>query len=209
MKGKFISIEGMDGAGKSTQIKYMKDFFEAHGHSVLHTREPGGTAIGEKIRELVLDKEHQEMGNITEALLYAASRAQHVKEVILPAINEGKIVICDRFVDSSMVYQGRGRGLGYAAIKSINDFATSYLTPDLTILFDIDPQMSLQRINIGDEGDRLEREKIEFHVTVHAAYMELAKMYPERIKVIKANRGIEEIREDVGLLLEKLLKGGM
>ncbi len=209
MKGIFISIEGMDGSGKSTQIKYMKDFFEARGHSVLHTREPGGTAIGEKIRELVLNNDYQEMSDITEALLYAASRAQHVKEVIRPALNEGKIVLCDRYVDSSMVYQGSGRGLGYEAIKSINDFATSCLTPDLTILFDIEPQMSLQRINIGEEGDRLERETLDFHVKAHSAYMELANMYAERIKVIKANRVIEEIRGDVEQLLEKLLKGGM
>ena len=208
MKGIFISIEGMDGAGKSTQIKHMKNFFEGKGYQVLLTREPGGTNIGEKIRDIILDKNHKEMSEITEALLYAASRAQHVKEIILPAIDNGIIVLCDRYVDSSLVYQGKGRDIGYEAIKMINDFATSCLTPDLTILFDVDPEISLQRINAVEVGDRLEQEAIQFHLIVHAAYMELAELYPNRIKVIKANRSIEEIRIDVEILLRKILEGG-
>ena len=209
MKGIFITIEGMDGAGKSTQIRYMKQFFEERGFQVLLTREPGGTIIGEKIRELVLDKNHQEMSEITEALLYAASRAQHVKETILPAINMGIIVLCDRYVDSSLVYQGKGRGLGYEAIKMINDFATCCLAPDLTILFDIAPELSLKRINVGEDGDRLEREAIDFHLMVHSAYMELSEMYPNRIKVVKANRSIEDIRIEVEGLLKQILEGGI
>lgn len=208
MKGMFISIEGMDGAGKSTQIKHMKDFFEARGYGVLITREPGGTAIGEKIREIILDKNHQEMSEITEALLYAASRAQHVREVIQPALAKGNVVLCDRYVDSSLVYQGKGRALGYESIKIINDFATSCLTPDVTLLFDIDPELSLQRINIGETGDRLEREAMQFHLTVHAAYKELAALYPNRIKVIRANRDIDEIRLDVEAILKQIIWEG-
>jgi len=133
-KGLFITIEGPDGAGKSTQIIFIKKFLEEKGYEVLLTREPGGTVIGEKIRGLLLDKSHQEMSDITEALLYAASRAQHVAELIIPALSEGKIVLCDRFVDSSIVYQGKGRGLGLESITNINDFATCGLKPNLTIL---------------------------------------------------------------------------
>lgn len=208
MNGMFISIEGMDGAGKSTQIKHMKDFFEAKGYQVLLTREPGGTPIGERIREIILDKKHQEMGEITEALLYAASRAQHVKEVIQPALDKGAVVLCDRYVDSSLVYQGKGRALGYESIKAINDFATKCLNPDLTLLFDIDPELSLQRINIGEAGDRLEREAMQFHLTVHSAYKELAELYPNRIKVINANREIEEIRSEVEDVLKQIIREG-
>ncbi|WP_026477248.1 dTMP kinase [Alkaliphilus transvaalensis] len=208
MKGFLITIEGMDGAGKTTQIRFIKEFFEKLNHKVLITREPGGTIIGEKIREVVLDKEHQEMAFTTEALLYAASRAQLVNQVILPALERGEIVICDRFIDSSLVYQGKGRGLGYDKIKEINDFATQGLSPHLTILLNIDPQEGLKRIVSRGKEDRLELEKIHFHKQVHAAYMDLAGMYPERIHVIDACKSIELIQSEIQYLLENLLKKG-
>lgn len=206
-KGLFITIEGLDGAGKSTQIHFMKEFLEKRGLTVLLTREPGGTPIGEKIRDIILDKNHLEMASTTEALLYAASRAQHVAEVILPALDRGEIVLCDRFVDSSMVYQGRGRNLGYDTVKKINDFATQGLEPDLTIFFDIHPEISLQRINTRGKGDRLEQEKFSFHHAVYEGYMDLAKMYSHRIKIVRADRDIQEIRSDIEKMLKELLGG--
>lgn len=208
MNGLFISIEGMDGAGKTTQISLMKDFLEAKGHKVLVTREPGGTVIGERIREVVLDPAHQEMSYITEALLYSASRAQLVNQVIKPALERGEVVICDRFVDSSLVYQGKGRGLGYEAVKEINDFATQGLEPNLTIIFNITPEESLKRINSRGKEDRLEQEKLAFHQQVHAAYQDLAKLYPSRIQMIDAGRPIEVIQREIEDILIKLLIEG-
>ncbi|SET23750.1 thymidylate kinase [Natronincola peptidivorans] len=204
-KGLFISIEGLDGAGKSTQINFMKRFLEDKGLEVLITREPGGTIIGEKIREIILDKQHQEMADTTEALLYAAARAQHVKEFILPALREGKVVLCDRFVDSSIAYQGGGRRLGQEEVKAINDFATQRLEPNLTMFFDISPETSLKRIDVKDI-DRLEQEKIEFHRTVYNTYLDLAKKYPERMRIVKADKGIEEIKQEVEVILKELIE---
>lgn len=172
---------------------------------VLLTREPGGTIIGEKIRSIILDKAYQEMADTTEALLYAASRAQHVQEVILPALQEGKVVLSDRFVDSSIAYQGGGRGLGQEAVKAINDFATQGLQPDLTIFFDIPPETSLKRIDV-EKIDRLEQEKLDFHSQVYKTYLELAKKDPSRMKVVKADREIEAIRQDIEKLLTQLEK---
>lgn len=196
-KGIFITIEGPDGSGKSTQIPYIKDFLEKKGYEVLLTREPGGTIIGEKIRELLLDKDYKEMSAVTEALLYAASRAQHVAELIIPALKEGKVVLCDRFVDSSIVYQGNGRGLSLKAIIDINEFATCGLKPDITILLDIDPEIGLNRVKVTKEADRLEQEKLDFHRRVYRGYKDLANMYPDRIKVIEANKTIEEISKEI------------
>ncbi|MGV8146004.1 MAG: dTMP kinase [Alkaliphilus sp.] len=205
MKSLFITIEGTDGAGKSTQIAHLKELLLAKGFKVTLTREPGGTRISEKIRKIILDKNNSEMSDRAEALLYAASRAQHVEEVIIPALKRGGIVICDRFVDSSMVYQGRGRSLGYESIKGINDFATGQLEPNLTILFDIKPEISLKRINARKNGDRLEREKLNFHQEVYNGYRDLEKMYPDRIKSVDANRSVKQIRKDIELIIEKLL----
>ncbi|MBM7614737.1 dTMP kinase [Alkaliphilus hydrothermalis] len=208
MKGLFISIEGMDGAGKTTQVDLMKTFLEKKGYQVLVTREPGGTVIGEKIRKVTLDPAHQEMSYITEALLYSASRAQLVNQVIKPALERGEIVICDRFVDSSLVYQGKARGLGYKAVKEINDFATQGLEPCLTIMFNIAPEVSLKRINARGKEDRLEQEKLAFHQQVHAAYQDLVKLYPQRIKEIDAGRPIEVIQQEIEGILIKLIQEG-
>ncbi len=201
-EGIFISIEGLDGAGKSTQIKLMEDFFRSRNREVFLTREPGGTKIGEKIRQIILDKANHEMAATTEALLYAASRGQHVKEIILPALKEGKVVVSDRFVDSSIAYQGGGRCLGEESIKMINDFATNGLEPDLTIFFNIDPTISLKRIK-EDEIDRLEDEKIDFHKTVYRTYLNLARANPKRIKIVKADEDVATISQEI----EKILLG--
>ncbi len=208
MRGLLITIEGMDGSGKTTQIGLMKAFLEGNNYKVLMTREPGGTVIGEKIRELILDKEHQEMSFIAEALLYSASRAQLVSQVIKPALSRGEIVICDRFVDSSLVYQGKGRGLGYDEVKKINDFATQGLEPDLTLLFNIDPEESLKRISVRGKEDRLEQEKLPFHQQVHSAYKDLAAMFSDRIIVINAGQPIETIQKEIEDILMSLLEEG-
>lgn len=201
MKGYFISIEGPDGSGKSTQIELLKKYFENKEYNVLMTREPGGTRIGEKIREIILDNSHVEMDYVTEALLYAASRAQHVSQVIKPALEAGKTVICDRFVDSSLVYQGVGRGLG-DGVKIINDIAIRGCMPDITFFLKIDPEEGKRRIK---SEDRLEMEKIDYHNKVYHAYIELEKAYPERIKGVDASRGIEEIHKDIIECIENLL----
>ncbi len=203
-RGIFISIEGLDGSGKSTQIKLMEDFFKERNFKVLFTREPGGTKIGEKLRDIILDNDHREMAYTTEALLYAASRGQHVKEVILPALKEGKVVLTDRFVDSSIAYQGGGRGLGEERVREINDFATLGLEPDLTIFFDIAPKLTLKRIE-AKEIDRLEEEEIGFHTRVYNSYLNLARKNPQRIKIIRAQGDILEINRAIKKILIELI----
>jgi len=205
MKGKFITIEGIDGAGKTTQIQLMKEFLERNHQKVLVTREPGGTVIGEKIRQVVLDPQHQEMSYTTEALLYAASRGQLVKQVIMPALDRGEIVICDRYVDSSLVYQGRGRNLGFEAVKAINDFATQGLEPDLTLFLEISPEEGLKRVASRGEGDRLDQEKAAFHHQAYEAYHDLIEKYPQRIHVIQADGDVASIQLQIEAVLNQLI----
>jgi len=193
MKGLFITIEGGDGSGKSTQINLLTKYFEREGFEVLLTREPGGTAISEKIRNLVLDKAHMEMHSMTEALLYAASRAQHVHEYIIPNVKAGKVVICDRYVDSSVVYQGHGRGLGIETVEAINSYATTGLTPDLTILLDLPPEIGLARKKNQKALDRLELASDDFHMKVAEGYRILADMHPGRILAVDATQTIDHI----------------
>ena len=193
--GLFITFEGPDGAGKTTQISRLTDYLVSMGMDTVLTREPGGTRIGEKIREIILDPQHQEMDHLTEALLYASSRAQHVAEKIRPALDEGKTVICDRFMDSSIAYQGYGRKLG-ERVRIINEIAVEGLTPDLTILLLVDPDEGKKRISNGFL-DRLELEAIHYHRDVYEGYLALANRYPERILCIDGNRGIEEISSEI------------
>ena len=193
MKGLFITLEGPDGSGKSTIIKLIGDYLSNKGIDFIMTREPGGTSIGEDIRHIVLDNENTQMGKETEALLYAASRAQHVHEKIMPALEEGKLVLCDRFVLSSLAYQGVGRNLGIESVKKINDFALGGLYPDLILFFHIDPEITLKRKTKDSSGDRLELEGTEFHNRVYNGYMELLKLYPDKIKIIDASQSKEEV----------------
>ncbi len=207
-KGIFISIEGPDGSGKSTQIENIKSFFAEKNMETVYTREPGGTAIGERIREILLDKNCGEMDYMTEAMLYAASRAQHVAQVIKPALAEGKVIVCDRFVDSSMAYQGYGRKLG-DAVRIINEYAVAGCMPDVTFLLKVDPNIGKGRIQTrvsgGQAEDRLDAEKVAFHEEVYKGYLALEEQYPDRIVGIDASRGIEEIREDILRKLEDVL----
>ncbi len=204
-KGLFISVEGSDGSGKSTQIENIKRFFENKGINIIFTREPGGTVIGEKLREIILDKGLAEMSDMTEALLYAAARAQHVAQVIRPALEKGKIVVCDRFVDSSIAYQGYGRGLG-EPVRVINEYAIAGCLPDVTFLMKMDPRIGRRRIK-PEQQDRLEREEDDFHLRTFEGYLELERRYPERIVSIDASRSIEEIKLDIYSKLEEMLKG--
>lgn len=203
-KGFFVSLEGPDGSGKSTQTKYLKEYFESRNIDAIFTREPGGTAIGEKLRTIILDKENVEMSDMTEALLYAASRAQHVHQVILPALSKGMVVVCDRFIDSSIAYQGYGRNLG-DCVRIINEFAVSGCLPDMTIMMALDPCIGKTRIS-SENFDRLEMERIEFHNRVFAGYKELADRYKDRFVVIDGSKEKEEIREDIMGRIEEALK---
>ena len=198
-EGYFISFEGGDGSGKSTQIQILREFLEERGYDVILTREPGGTPISEKIRSIILDKANSEMDDMTEALLYAAARAQLVSQVIRPALEEGKVVICDRFVDSSMVYQAYARGLG-DSVKTINAFAVGDCMPDLTILLKVNPQVGSSRIG-NRERDRIELASSDFHKKVYEGYLQLEKLYPERIVGIDAADTIENIS---GIISERI-----
>jgi len=202
-KGIFVTLEGPDGSGKSTQIEYLKEYFQNHGIQCVFTREPGGTDIGEKLRDIILDKDNNEMSDMTEALLYAASRAQHVSELIKPSLDAGKAVICDRYVDSSIAYQGYGRGLG-ESVQKINEYAIFGCMPDITFLIEIDPKVGKHRIKAGEQ-DRLEREKLQFHDRVYEGYKEMAKLHPERIVPVDGTGSREQIREEIARHLDKLL----
>jgi len=192
-RGLFISFEGGDGSGKTTQIKLLREYISGKGVEVVTVREPGGVPVSEKIREIILDNRNTDMDNITEMLLYAASRAQLVSQVIIPALDSGKCVICDRFVDSSYVYQGIARGLGIDAVKTVNDIATKKLLPDITFFIDVEPKDALERRLSNSEPDRLEREDISFHCKVHQGYIRIAGMFPERIKRIDGSLSKDEV----------------
>ncbi|XVG96205.1 dTMP kinase [Eubacteriales bacterium KG127] len=221
-KGIFISIEGPDGSGKTTQLRLLRKFLECNkidDREVIFTREPGGTPIGEKIREIILDNSNMEMSDLTEAFLYSAARAQHVEEVIKPALKAGKLVVCDRFVDSSIAYQGYGRKLG-ENVSIINQIAVGGTMPYKTIFIDLDPAIGRNRIsdNISDnfdesnltksifqhgrdagvvrnEFDRLELEKLDFHMAVYEGYLNLIKMFPERFLVVDGKGSIDEVQK--------------
>ncbi|MDI3534048.1 MAG: dTMP kinase [Thermosediminibacterales bacterium] len=197
MKGFFITLEGPDGSGKTTQIKLITNFFQKRGMDFILTREPGGTPIGEEIRRLLLDKNNSDMEPEVEALLYAASRAQHVKQVIIPALKNGLVVICDRFLDSSIVYQGISRGLGIKTIEKINELAVFGLKPDLTFVLDISPEIGIMRKKMNKSIDRIETEDLEFHRMVQNGYLMLAEREPDRIKVINAENSIEEVYKEI------------
>lgn len=192
-KGLFITFEGPDGAGKTTQIQRLRAWLEGRGHAVVVTREPGGTPIGERIRGILLDPACREMDPVTEALLYAASRAQHVRQVIGPALDAGQVVICDRFLDSSLAYQGAGRGLGEAMVRAINEPAVGGVLPDITVCLWASPALSRSRLATKASLDRLEGEADNFFERVAEGYARLAKADPERILLLDAERNADEI----------------
>ena len=204
-KGIFITMEGPDGAGKSTQIDLLKKYLEDKGYNILLTRDPGGNDISEAIRGIILNKDFTEMGYMTELLLYASARAQLVKENIKPALEAGTAVIADRFVDSSAVYQGIGRGLGIDTVYKVNEFALQGIMPDMTILMDLDAEVGLARKKNQAELDRMERERVDFHKKVVAGYRDLADRYPERIFKVDAALQVQEIHDIIVANIEKKL----
>ena len=205
----FITLEGPEGSGKTTAVKEAVKKLQEMGYQIVQTREPGGTPISEQIRNVILDKANTAMDPRTEALLYAASRRQHLVEKVWPAVKEGKIVICDRYLDSSLAYQGGARGLGVEEILNVNLFATENTWPDLTLLFDIDPKVGLARIasNADREVNRLDLEKLDFHNKVRATFLQLAKRYPDRYVIIDASQSREEVaKATMEAILSRLCK---
>lgn len=198
MNGYFITIEGVEGAGKTSILRSLVKKLTEKGFHILATREPGGVDIAEKIRHIILDPEHVNMDGRTEALLYAAARRQHLVEVVFPALKQGKIVLCDRFIDSSLAYQGHARGLGMDEVFAINQFAIQDAMPDLTLLFNIEPKKGLARIasNKDREKNRLDLENIRFHEGVFEAYQQLLRKFPNRIKEINADQPMEQVEAD-------------
>ncbi|MBS8266946.1 dTMP kinase [Mesobacillus boroniphilus] len=206
-KGIFITIEGPDGSGKTTILQMLAQNLEKEGYAVVATREPGGIEIAEQIRKVILDPENTAMDPRTEALLYAAARRQHLAEKVKPALKEGKIVLCDRFVDSSLAYQGHARGLGIDEVYSINEFAIENMMPVMTLYFDVAPEIGLERINKnkGREVNRLDMEKLEFHQKVREGYMMIAERFPDRILKIDASKELEAVYQQAEGKIKELL----
>jgi len=205
-KALFISFEGPDGSGKTTQIKILAEYLQSKGFDVVLTREPGGTPISEKIRSLVLDPENTDMDSLTEAFLYAAQRAQHVAQLIKPALADGKVVLCDRFMDSSIAYQGYARGLG-DCVRYINEIAVDNCQPDITFFMNLSAEEGIARASSREKLDRLEQEALDFHQKVYEGYLELSRIYKDRYIVIDASRSIEVITEELkNIINEKLSK---
>lgn len=197
MKGKFITFEGIEGSGKTTQIAEVAAYLKGKGHEIVQTREPGGTEIGDQIRKILLDPTNTKMSARTELLLYAASRAQHVEEVIRPALKDGKIVLCDRYSDATTAYQGAARNLSKDIIVGLDKIATDHLIPDLTFLFDLPAWVGLNRAHARNKGegieDRFENEKLDFHEKVRQGYLKIAVAEPKRVVVIDATKQVETI----------------
>ena len=205
-KGLFITFEGPEGAGKSTQVELLCNVFESNKISYIKTREPGGTVFAEKIRAILKDTDLNNILSVrTEALLFQAARAQHVYEKIKPALDLGKVVVCDRYADSSVVYQGIARGLGKKEIEILNSFSTCNLVPDLTILLDIDPEIGLKRADFRESGDvkkdRFEEQGIDFHTMVRKSFLALAKENSKRYRVVPADLGVQLIHNKIITLL--------
>lgn len=207
-RGYFISSEGPEGAGKTTVMNLLGNKLIEEGYDVVMTREPGGIMISEKIRNIILDNKHTMMDSRTEALLYAAARRQHLVEIVEPALAAGKIVICDRFIDSSLAYQGFARGIGMEEILAINKFAIGETMPNRTILFDIEPSVGLERINAHNnrEKNRLDVESLAFHEKVRTGYLKLVEQYPQRIEVIDASHSLEKVLEEVYKVIKRELE---
>lgn len=206
MIGKFITFEGPEGSGKTSVITGVKKYLEDAGHGLVTTREPGGIKIAEEIRDIILSKENTEMDAHAEALLFAASRSQHFSEKIIPALKENKIILCDRFIDSSLAYQGHARGLGIDEVYEINKFAIGNKMPDLTIFIDVPPSVGLARVfSNSRKVDRLDLESLAFHEKVYEGYMIIAKKYNNRIVIIDGTQKVEAVIQDAINVIEKIL----
>ena len=200
-RGKFITLEGSEGVGKTTSLNYIKRHIESQGHTVLTTREPGGTPLAEEIRDLLLNKRDEKVEEDTELLLMFAARCQHVSQVIEPALARGNWVICDRFVDASYAYQGGGRGIDFSKIQQIEEFCLGDFKSDLTILLDMSVEEGMERTRKRGEADRFESEKIDFYQRIRDAYLSRAKSDPNRVKVVNAQPSIEQVQASLKQVL--------
>ncbi|HEY8278154.1 MAG TPA: dTMP kinase [Bdellovibrionota bacterium] len=205
-RGFFLTFEGGEGVGKTTQIAKLATALEASGKKVTVTREPGGSAIANRIRSLLLDPKNDGLVSLAELFLYEASRAQHVHDTILPALAKGNVVICDRFADSSVVYQGAARGLPAPLVRKLNELATGGLSPARTFVLDLDPRIGLARVGSRGVLDRMEKEALSFHKAVRAGYKRLAKAYPRRVRIVDASRSRDDIHAAILRGVEGLLK---
>lgn len=203
MKGKFVTFEGCEGVGKSTQVEMLKEYLTARGGNFLFLREPGGNAVSEKIRELILTKDYDEICGRCEALLYCAARAQLIDTVIRPALEQGKLVVCDRFTDSTFAYQGVARGLGAEYIARLNELTCGEVTPDVTVFLDMSPEEAFARKGGADASDRLESAGMEFHRKVYEGYREAARLYPDRIVSVDARPSADKVFAAVLAALER------
>lgn len=208
MRGQFITLEGIEGAGKSSHLAFIQDYLQRAGKTVVLTREPGGTPLGEKIRELLLDHRNDAMAADTELLLMFAARAQHLAQVICPALARGDWVLCDRFTDATYAYQGGGRGISSARIAALETWVQAELRPDLTLLLDVPEDIGLQRAGQRSTPDRFERERVEFFAHVRKTYLEMARSYPARYRVIDAAQPLEIVQRDIHKLVEEFYRNG-
>jgi dTMP kinase len=197
IRGKFITLEGVEGVGKTTNLAFIKDYLEQHNIAVVVTREPGGTKLAEKIRQLLLDKKSEAISEQAELLMMFAARAQHIKHVIEPALAQGQWVLCDRFTDATYAYQGGGRGMKISTIKQLEDLVQGSLRPDLTLLLDAPVEIGMARVRDRGALDRFELEKISFFESVRRAYLLQAELNPERIKLIKANQALINVQRAI------------
>ena len=204
-KGLFITLEGIEGAGKSTAVDFIEDFLTKEGHDVIKTREPGGTVIGEQIREILLKNENYTLTYDTELLLVFSARAQHIQEVIFPALSSGKIILCDRFTDASYAYQGGGRGIDASRINLLEKWVQGDLRPNLTLLFDLDVSIGMQRTKKRSDADRFEREEINFFEKIRNTYLERAKNEPQRFRIINSASSLESVKEQIITILKDFL----
>ncbi len=202
-RGLFLTLEGVEGVGKSTNIEFMTQYLEQRGIDYVLTREPGGTQLAEKIRELLLDVHEEHMSELTELLLVFAARAQHIEKLIEPALASGKWVLCDRFADATFAYQGAGRGLSIENITQLQSMVQKSLRPDLTIILDLDPAIGMERANRRGELDRFEQEQQSFFLLARQAYLDIAAAEPERCRVIDASKPLAQVKSDLIDCLEK------
>ena len=203
VRGKFITFEGCEGSGKSTQLRLLSEYLDKEGIDYILTREPGGSSISEQIRKIILDGKNMEMCDECEAHLYAAARIQHLKDTVIPALEQGKLVICDRFVDSSLAYQGEARGLGQEYVAAINKEALEKYSPDLTVFLNIPPDKAFLRKHGADENDRMEKQGLEFHKKVYGGYLKLLQKYPRICAVECGGTKFETAQKIVNLLKDK------
>jgi len=205
-RGQFITVEGIEGVGKTTNLAYIKDYFESLDHDVVMTREPGGTPLGEEIREILLAHRHDGMADDTELLLMFAARAEHIAAVIEPALKNGKTVLCDRFTDATYAYQGGGRGIAQERIAILENWVQGVLRPSLTLLLDVPVEIGLQRAGMRNQADRFEKEQHDFFDRVRMCYLELARREPQRFQVIDASQSIASVQDQLTISLNRYME---